>query len=484
MVKTLKPDSDDPITEALRRYAELAPQPDWIPSAALRANVRNRRRVRIETGVAVVAIGLTSALVLALASWPVNRAHGHDSAVPTTARKSAPRLGELESNVKRQAPTSSAPSRQVALDEQVFAFDLLQALAQSSGPSNVVASPMGLDEALSMLEMGAAGSTREELAGATDSKTLSATEQAEGWNSLTRQLKSDAAGAVLELRNGLIVEDGLVVKPQFLNDIMRNFGAGIRTADFNQPAEAQAAISAWLRQALGSSAPSMFPPGSLTPKTVAALVNALGFRANWASDVLFSKAPPTEDVFHIGGTTVPTQMMDARLELFHSLTPQYSAVVLPYQAADMEAVAIEPSAGTSMASLLKMLSPALLSGLDHDSDTTVDLTMPAFSIGWSGSLNAELRQLGMGAAFSSAADFAGLANSQVQIEDAAETSVLEVDASGTGTDSSTGIASGLGAAHGGIATISFDRPFVWLVRDKRTGLIVSEAIVADPRASP
>ncbi|HEV8063388.1 MAG TPA: serpin family protein [Acidimicrobiales bacterium] len=485
----MRPDADDPIAEALQRYAAHAPKPDWRPPAVLRGNVSRRRRARLEIGFAAAAVAISTFLVLALASWPLRHTPAqHSATTPVGSR--APRIvlkhespmDTLTSDLRELSFSAGPAEKHVAADEQKFALALFADLVSESGgrADNIVSTPLSLDEALAMLELAASGSTRAQIEAATQSTGLTPAVQAAGWNALDRELASDADHAALAQRSGVVVEKGLDVKLQFLDTLVRYFGIGVKETDFGQVAKAEAAVRQWLEQASGSRAPGLYPPGALTPETKAVLVNALDFTARWSPTTVFKTSL---QAFDVGGRSSLVPTMSASGDIAHLVTSTYSAVVLPFQGSSDEAIAIEPAAGVSMVALTQMTSPAMLDALAAlPSNVGLVLTLPVVSTGSATSLESPLEHLGMTSAFTTAADFTQMTSPSVQIESAVQDNDLMINPQGTGVESSTAVSSQLGGVHGQVTEIQFDRPFLWLIRDPRTGVIVSEALVANPRS--
>jgi serpin B len=91
-----------------------------------------------------------------------------------------------------------------------------------------------------------------------------------------------------------------------------------------------------------------------------------------------------------------------------------------------------------------------------------------------------LTKLGMGIAFSGAADFTGLSPRACCIGFVQHAATLAVDEKGTVASAATAIGMEPTAAH---ITLSFDRPYVLILRDSRTGEPLMLAWVANPARS-
>jgi len=108
----------------------------------------------------------------------------------------------------------------------------------------------------------------------------------------------------------------------------------------------------------------------------------------------------------------------------------------------------------------------------------VDVYLPRFKVDHSALLNDDLKSLGMGVAFAAGqADFSKTCRGQVWISRVIHKAVVDVDERGT-----VGSAvSAVEEAFCGPTTFIFDRPFLFLIRDEKTGLILFVGAVEDPR---
>ncbi|MCX8127014.1 MAG: serpin family protein, partial [Dehalococcoidia bacterium] len=113
--------------------------------------------------------------------------------------------------------------------------------------------------------------------------------------------------------------------------------------------------------------------------------------------------------------------------------------------------------------------------------TQVALTMPRFKVESSIGLKKVLSALGMGVAFTDRADFSGMTgNRELFISDAFHKAFAQVDESGTEAAAATAVVVGLTAAPSQPVTVTVDRPFIFLIRDIKTGAILFIGRVVDP----
>ena len=121
------------------------------------------------------------------------------------------------------------------------------------------------------------------------------------------------------------------------------------------------------------------------------------------------------------------------------------------------------------------------------SDTQVTLTMPRFEFESAFGLSDALKTLGMTLAFtppsgSSGADFTGMYGSRdLYIQDVLHKAFVSVDERGTEATAATAVLVGVTSMPQS-ATMTIDRPFLFLIRDRVSGTVLFIGRVVDPTA--
>ena len=105
------------------------------------------------------------------------------------------------------------------------------------------------------------------------------------------------------------------------------------------------------------------------------------------------------------------------------------------------------------------------------------MSLPRVKLSASESMRGLLTRLGMGIAFGGAADFSGLSSQACCIGFVQHAATMAVQEKGTVASAATAIGMEPTAAH---ITLSFDRPYLLILRDTRTGEPLMLAWVANP----
>jgi serpin B len=436
---------------------------------------RQMRRRVVSASVAAVTLVGGGLVVLSPGQSPGRSSHHHLRPV-----------ANLAATRQRLHPALGAASRAVAAANSRLLTSLTR-LTPRVGSVNDVISPAGISIALTELEVGARGRTASQISTALGMTGISTAEQATGWNAIATRLSQDSVvgDAVLSEANGLFIDSSAKIKSSYLDEVATNFGPSVFRADFrNDPAGSERAINRWIAQAVGSAVPPVLTSGAITNQTLLAVTNSLHFVGRWAAADLFATRFTKGGTFTLGtGATVTTPIMHRTGPLEANVTPSVTAVELPYRGGKYSALVISPRqeslpkylAGWSVAGL-----QSLVSGMRR---STVDLSLPSFSVQSSTSASTVLQRLGMTDAYSSAADFSGITANRLQLQVLAQADSVTVNE--LGTDAAGGTAAGVQfvTVHGTLLHASFDHPFIFLIRDNSTGTVLFEAIVANPATS-
>jgi serpin B len=127
---------------------------------------------------------------------------------------------------------------------------------------------------------------------------------------------------------------------------------------------------------------------------------------------------------------------------------------------------------TQMATVMSNLKPGY-----------VALTMPKFKYDASFSLKGTLAALGMPVAFTDAADFSGITgNRELVIKEVVHKAYVAVDEAGTEAAAASGVIAGVTSVGPTAVEFTIDRPFIFLIRDIKTGTILFLGRVMNPKA--
>jgi len=373
-----------------------------------------------------------------------------------------------------------------------FTFDMYHQLA-GSGNGNFLYSPYSISLALAMTYAGARGETENQMA-----QTLQFTLPREllhsAFNRLDLILASRSApdeweeteGFKLNIANSIWGQNGYKFKPEFLDILANNYGAGIRLTDFaTAPDEARVTINKWVEEQTEDRIKDLLAPGTVDVLTRMILVNAIYFNAAWAFP--FEEDYTEDDFFYpLDDDPVEVPMMYQTERFKINIEDGCSSIQLPYERRELGMVIMMPDEGRFEEfedSLDVEKVQDILNGL---SSWEVRLTMPKFTYESGFNLKDALSAMGMPAAFEPYnADFSGMDGMRdLYISDVIHKAFIKVDEEGTEAAAATAVMMEMTSAEMDEPEpilLSIDRPFIYLIRDIRTGSILFVGRVLNPQ---
>jgi len=367
-----------------------------------------------------------------------------------------------------------------------FALTVLQQLDDASAGENLCFSPLSLALALSMTLNGAEGETYDAIA-----KTLGYTEQKlDAINAqsraLARLLNPADKSITVRMANGLWVQQGFPLKPDFLRTLLSHYETRTETVDFGNAEAAANAINAWVKEQTQGLIAKLFQAGDFDAQTRLALVNTLYFEGKWQYP--FPKDATQDAPFYLeSGATKQVPMMRLSERLPYLRGDGFEAVALPYGEGDYRFYLFLPDKGRTVADLRQQLTPENWGKwLGAFRVVQGSLQMPRFKIEAKYDLKPPLSALGMGVAFDpDRADFSRIADvspERLFIQKAIQKAVVEVDEEGTKAAAATGVTIGLTSVPIDQFNLVADRPFLFAIVHQPTGTVLFLGVVRQPGA--
>lgn len=380
--------------------------------------------------------------------------------------------------------------RALAEGNTAFALDLYRSLLEDARDDNLFYSPYSLSIALAMTYAGAEGETAEQMAEALHF-TLPEPQLHSAFNRLDLLLAGRGEGAEgkddqgfrLNVVSTLWGQRGYEFLADFLDTLAVNYGAGLRTLDFeSDPEGARETINAWVSDQTEGRIEDLIPQGVLTALTRLVLTNAIYFNAAWAEP--FNEEMTTEAPFILlDGNEVPVPMMRQTTDYAYAEGDGYQAVDIPYDGRELSMLIVLPEAGT-LADYEAGLDAADLNDIvDRLGSQQVALTMPRFETRSAFSAVDAMQALGMEAAFSREdADFSGMTEErELYITEVVHEAFVSVDEEGTEAAAATAVVMDLrSAAPVEPVEMRIDHPFLFFIRDIETGAVLFVGRIVDP----
>lgn len=364
-----------------------------------------------------------------------------------------------------------------------FGNDLFSQLLGESG--NCFFSPSSVSTALAMTFAGASEETAREMA-----SVLRFSLPPDRLHEAFRSLPANPSTGGVELRmaNRLWGQQGYHFLSDFLQTTENCYGAKLAEVDFQTASEsARQQINAWVENQTAHKIKDLIPPEILDGTTRLVLTNAVYFLGRWArefdkaftSDQPFWTTPDEKHLIPMMRNTGRYQYGDFKdlqvLELPYR-TDTIDSSGIPDGGGDWSMCILLPRRGVDLRQIEAQLSTTVSQQIKTLRSHEVNVQIPKFRIESAFSLNEALKQLGMKRAFSMTdADFSGMTDDPegLFIAAALHKAFVDVNEKGTEAAAATAVVMALrGASRAGKPEVFIaDRPFLFLIRDRATGLI-------------
>ncbi len=252
-------------------------------------------------------------------------------------------------------------------------------------------------------------------------------------------------------------------------------------------ARAQAAsqeINRWVEKQTADKIKDLIKPSDLGRDTRLVLTNAIYFKGDWVKP-FDNKDTRPEDFTVSAEKKVKVPLMQQKASFGYRQEETFQVLEMPYAGQELSMVVLLPKKADGLAELEKALSAQRLTGLLSTLGRREVVTfLPKFKLEAYFELKPTLEALGMKLAFAGQADFSGI-NSEEELSVSAVIHKAYVDVNEEGTEAAAATAVVVARATvmrrpEPIPVFRADHPFLFLIRDTRSGAILFLGRVEDP----
>lgn len=358
-----------------------------------------------------------------------------------------------------------------------FAFDIFGKTLKEAGSSqNIIISPFSLSTALSMAMNGANGSTQSAMLTVLGQSSSSPESINSSVKELVNSLLTVDKRIDISVANSVWTESKFTVKKPFSDILTNYYNAEEKSFSIDDPS-APGNINKWISDKTNGLIKKMVE--KLDPYTAMLLINAIHFKGKW-------KYPFEVDNTHnqafylVDGTNAQVQMMSQTNTYGLYNGDGFTLAELPYGQGNYVMDVVMATGGNKPETIISLLTEAnFASWTSKMTEMKVMLGLPKFKYGFGTEMKKILSDMGMGIAFSDMADFSNISDNSLTISTVKHNAFIETNEEGTEAAAATII---------GIITtsmppsITFDHPFIYLIREKTTGAILFMGLVANPLA--
>lgn len=354
---------------------------------------------------------------------------------------------------------------------------------QQPEDTNLFFSPYSIVSALSLLDLGAEGNTKAELENALGIEDLSSWNGHMNW--YREEMKRITAKNGKKLRllsaNSLWISKDLGassrMEKEFVKPAESYYGADVFSVDFvTDAAKTVKAVNKWVEDATKGMITEY--KESIDPDTALMLLNTVYFEGKWK--LPFREEKTKQELFHgqDGGGEVP--VMNLYRESFRYVEQNgIKGIELPYVGERLVMNILLPADGSSAGidALYRTLTDEEKDALWEAIDTAEPcgferIAIPRFTMDRTmENMKTILQTLGMSDLFAADADL-DIINEDVYVSEILHRARIEVEEQGTRAAAITEITLTGGAAPGSGMEFIADKPFLYAIRDKETGMLL------------
>ncbi|NXT88003.1 SPB10 protein, partial [Anhinga rufa] len=389
-----------------------------------------------------------------------------------------------------------------------FTVDIFNRLNETHKGKNIFLSPWSISSALALLYLGAKGNTATEMAevlhftqAAGDEGSSSVARPSRGrpkrrkmdpeykqdedihsgFKELLTVINKPRSTYSLSTANRIYMEKTFPLLSRYLQLSKKYYKAEPQKVNFRTaPEQSRQEINAWVQKQTKGKIKSLLNSGDVTSMTSLILVNAIYFKAEWETKFKaeFTQLQP----FRLSkNKTKPVKMM-SMIETFPVRIMEkmnLKIIELPYLNYELSMFILLPDdikdSTTGLEQLERELTYEKLSEWTDSrkmTKTLVELHLPKFRMEERYDLRESLEGMGMHNAFSSNADFSGMAEKDVLISRIIHKTFVAVDEEGTEAAAATAVIGETSFYISDILKFKVDHPFHFFIKHNKSKTIL------------
>ncbi len=391
-------------------------------------------------------------------------------------------IGADSASASTISEDDESPEPTVKRIDDAFGLALLRQVESVSADQNLFLSPQSARQALLMVALGARGATADEFADLLRPGTA-IPQLIRGVEDRARSENDDQTeveGVTLTEANAAWFQKGFLVRPEFAQALSDHFNAEattLRIADAS--VQAAGTINAWVERKTRGLIRELVTPDDLNRVDALVLTNAIHFKGRWAE--AFDEKQTTDRPFRVPDGALKNVPMMSRKGTYPVIrNDDVVAVTIPYAGSRCSMLAVMPAQENRPLEQLPITTESLQEWTDPARPRSIVLGLPKLELETKVGLTDHLKALGLRRAFTAAADFSGISDDPIALDQVLQATALRVDEQGTEAAAATAVTAVRTAAVVRPETIRFDRPFYLFILDQQTGDLLFAGKILDP----
>lgn len=388
------------------------------------------------------------------------------------------KAGKVENKYTIQAKELSSPVDKLSGANNKAAFKFLNEMIKSNNKENIIISPLSLHTVLALIQNGASGQTKEEMLQALEMKGFDDNTVNESYKSIIAHY-NNLKSLEVKMGNSIWMNKGLQVREDFKNTGKNFYEAEINTVDFSKSSAVET-INKWISNQTAGKIKKIVD--KFDDDTAMALINTVYFKGKWSKPFIEGRTSK-QKFTSSDGSVKEVDMMREQLGVDYLKGEGFQAVRLPYEDSNFGMYVFLPDKESSVDALLKDMSfDKWNSWLSKFAKQQVQVQLPKFKVEFEEELNDMLKSFGMKSAFTDNADFSKISDKHsLFIKLVKQKCYIDVNEAGTEAAAVTAVVLEQTSAPAD-KPIEFkaDRPFIYAIADKKTGMILFMGVIERP----
>lgn len=352
-----------------------------------------------------------------------------------------------------------------------FAVELLGELyaqLELSG-QNLIMSPLSVSRVLALIAEGTVNESRDELI-----DILGGLPVLDDAKSALQEILYADHSVIFQSSDALFVNESVCsINLDFRDLVVGKYGVDIRAEDFRDTEDVVTHINTWASENTLGEITNIIRSDQIDPSTLACILNAIYFKADWESPFDISKTKP--GAFHAPQGTIATDMMTSNS--YHEITETdyYENFRIYYGTEKKQYFYMDiymPTGITIDEFIRYHAEDALRQTREYD---FCELTMPKFKFESTLDLKPALRRMGINGIFDTT-DVSQICKSPGYVSEIYQKAIIETDEEGTKVVAVTVAI----VVPSGEQRAIIDNPFVYFIRAGKTGLVLFAGVVNNP----
>lgn len=375
--------------------------------------------------------------------------------------------------------TPEKETTEVMQHNNSFATSFLKAANSAVKEENFCISPASAMWALAMSANGADGKTAKEIY--TTLGYPAADKDREAFNEMLHagieKMKEDNDKYLqMNIANSIWIDNKIDVKEQFNNTSKRYYNAYVRSIPLSTAA---GEINGWCSKETNGRINNIID--HLPSTSQMAIVNAIRFKGQWVFPFM-EKATSKQKFNKADGKTIRVDMMKGACFAPYYEDDFIQATARQFENSEYSMFFILPRKGVSVEAAIESIAQVCNSDFVNGEKYYFELEVPKFKIEFGADITPILKEMGIKRAFTPKADFSGISDTELSIDNIIQKSYISIAEMGVEAAGATAImrCGFLPPPPEKEKRIRLDRPFIFAIRENVSGTILFMGHVGDP----